>query len=320
MTYTPPKKRHWQKFNFAEWRNDDKLRNCSRGARSLWLDMCGLIYEANDGGKLILDGKNPDHMALAKYFKDNGTAVKTWLDELERKGVFDRTDDGYIVSRRISRELLKAENDARNGKKGGNPDLISKAKGEEGVNAKSQSQNQIDSKLAARGVILSVTGPGMADPDSTRVTKSLDRMLDAWLGLYDLELDIVPVIRARTGKIPKTGKIQSFDYLDKAMAEHHAGRISGLFAMQNPPPVGQQSPSAPPKPSKSEPITLPKGKARVAAHAILEECGPDHYRAKFATAEWNGTTVALDQWNINGVKPEARQILAEEGWEIVAKG
>ncbi len=53
--------------------------------------------------------------------------------------------------------------------------------------------------VAAR--ILSVCGPGLAGGTATRrILMSLTNRLDEWLGNYDLELDILPVVEAKTAK------------------------------------------------------------------------------------------------------------------------
>lgn len=330
MTYTPPKKKHWQKFNFRDWMTDEKLLQCSRGARSLWLDMCGLIYAAEDRGRLIIDGQNPDHLAIAHRLGDHGTAVKNWLAELENAGVFVRDDENFIVSKRIFREILQAQKSRDFGKLGGNPALVSKDKHEGGVNTQSQSQSQSKEALAARGVILSVTGPGMLNPEhNPSVQLSLDRVLDHWLATYDLNLDIVPVVRARTAKVPNSGKrIRAFQYLEQAIAEHHRVRTQGLFAGQ---PSRQPKQKSEPQPATGTPTDEgyvaivpapntppPKGKARTAAFAIVEVHGQAAFNAWFRECTWNGAEVfAPNEFFRSQIDTRFGGTLREEGFRVV---
>lgn len=127
----------WRKFNFREWRSDEKLRRCSRDVQAIWLDLCGLIYEAEDMGRLsvIDDGVRRPYTRseLCKITGDDWRVMDRATAELVKHGVCD-LEGGYLVSRRIAREEQKALQDASNGAKGGNPALKDKAVGENGVN------------------------------------------------------------------------------------------------------------------------------------------------------------------------------------------
>jgi hypothetical protein len=101
------RKRHWVKFNFKEWRSDPELQQCSRAARSLWLDLCGLIYEAEDGGRLTLRGKPLDGRQLSAVLGDDPRTIAAILKELGKAGVYSVDPDGAIFCRRIRREMLK---------------------------------------------------------------------------------------------------------------------------------------------------------------------------------------------------------------------
>lgn len=101
------RKRHWRKFNFKEWRSSPELLQCSRAARSLWLDLCGLIYEAEDGGRLTLRGAPYDSRQLAAVLGDDPRTITAVLKELGQAGVYSVDPDGAIFCRRIRREMLK---------------------------------------------------------------------------------------------------------------------------------------------------------------------------------------------------------------------
>lgn len=101
------RKRHWSKFNFKEWRSSPELLQCSRAARSLWLDLCGLIYEAEDGGRLTLRGLAYDSRQLSAVLGDDPRSITALLKELGQAGVYSVDPDGVIFCRRIRREMLK---------------------------------------------------------------------------------------------------------------------------------------------------------------------------------------------------------------------
>lgn len=126
-------KKRWRKFNFVEWRSDADLRRCSREARSMWLDLVGLIYEAEDGGRLSIKGRAPTDKELAEILGDDPRAVRRLMGELQAAGVFD-IEANFVVSRRISREEHQAKIAREYGQRGGNPSLKNKAKAEKRVN------------------------------------------------------------------------------------------------------------------------------------------------------------------------------------------
>jgi hypothetical protein len=139
--YTPTsdssKKLRWQKFNFRDWRNDEQLRLCARDVQAVWLDLVGLIYEANDAGRLSTvdgDARRPYTRAeLCRITGDDWRVMQRALDELFARGVYDKVG-GYVVSRRLARAWQQALQDASNGAKGGNPSLKNKGVAEKGVN------------------------------------------------------------------------------------------------------------------------------------------------------------------------------------------
>jgi len=94
---------------------------CSRAARSLWVDLIGLMHDAEPYGHLLINGKPPTTKQLAAILGDSEKELKNLLVELENAGVFSKTEDGVITSRRMVRDEKKALEDAKNGKRGGNP-------------------------------------------------------------------------------------------------------------------------------------------------------------------------------------------------------
>lgn len=123
----------WLKFYPTDWRNEKTLKLVSRAARSLWLDLIGLIHEGDDG-RLHVAGQNPSHKDLASILGDDPRTIKTLMAELEQAGVFDRDQEGFVVSRRMIRDRVKADLAAKHGRLGGNPALVSAKNEQEGVN------------------------------------------------------------------------------------------------------------------------------------------------------------------------------------------
>jgi hypothetical protein len=114
----------WLKFYPSDWRSDPALRICSIGARGLWMEMLCLMHEASPIGSLVVNGKQVTERQLAALSGASMDEVRDMLGELEAAGVFSREDDGTIYSRRMRRDVEKAERDKLNGGKGGNKSLL----------------------------------------------------------------------------------------------------------------------------------------------------------------------------------------------------
>jgi hypothetical protein len=114
-------KRPWLKWYPSDWRSEPSLRMCSRAARSLWVDLIGLMHDAEPYGHLLINGKAPTTKQLAAILGDSEKELKNLLVELENAGVFSKNEAGVITSRRMVRDEEKARQDANNGKRGGNP-------------------------------------------------------------------------------------------------------------------------------------------------------------------------------------------------------
>lgn len=118
MTKTP-----WMKFYPSDWRSDPRLRMCSLGARGLWMEMVSLMHEASPYGHLLVSGSPPTDTQLALLAGTSPEQLSDLVGELEAAGVFSRTKEGVIYSRRMTRDEKKRAVARKNGKKGGNPSL-----------------------------------------------------------------------------------------------------------------------------------------------------------------------------------------------------
>src|SRR6202035_2711308 len=110
------------KFYPADWR-DALLRNCSLGARGLWIDLMTYMHESEPYGHLLIAGRPPAINTIALHLARPAAEVKRAMEELEANGVFSKTGDGIIFSRRMVRDFQKAERDKAFGREGGNPAL-----------------------------------------------------------------------------------------------------------------------------------------------------------------------------------------------------
>lgn len=119
-------KHPWMKWYPADWRAEPSLRMVSRAARSLWLDLLGLMHESDNRGVLLVRGTVPTLDEIAAILGDKKRDVSQWISELKRAGVFSEIDHNgqpAICSRRMIRDQEKSERNRLNGLNGGNPTL-----------------------------------------------------------------------------------------------------------------------------------------------------------------------------------------------------
>jgi hypothetical protein len=113
-------------FYPGDWMKDPSLRSVSFAARGLWVDMLCLMFEGGfkRGFMCHPNGKAITTPQLCRIVGGSAEEILPLLDELEATGVFSKTENGVIFSRRMVRdeERRKLLSDA--GKRGGgNPKL-----------------------------------------------------------------------------------------------------------------------------------------------------------------------------------------------------
>lgn len=120
----------------SDWLNDPALQSCSLYARGLWHEMNSRMWACEPQGHLVLNGKPYTLPQLARFVREPEKQVKAALEELEAAGVYSKTPEGVIYSRRMVRDVHNRKVRAEGGKKGGNPELVGKGKGGRKVGGK----------------------------------------------------------------------------------------------------------------------------------------------------------------------------------------
>lgn len=105
-------------FYPADWRKDSALQSCSVAARGLWIEMLCIMHECEPYGYLAINGKPMNDAQLARLIGETEKIVKGLLAELENAGVFSRTEEGGIYSRRMVNDE-RTRNIRAEGGKGG---------------------------------------------------------------------------------------------------------------------------------------------------------------------------------------------------------
>lgn len=113
----------WFKFYPSDWRADPALRMCSLAARGLWIELISLMHEAEPYGHLVVGGVEPTPAQIGALVGSPARQITLLLGELEAAGVFSRTEDGTVYSRKMVRAEAASRAGRENGKRGGNPNL-----------------------------------------------------------------------------------------------------------------------------------------------------------------------------------------------------
>lgn len=160
----------WLKFYPTDWRSDPALRMCSAAARGVWIDLICLMHEATPYGHLLVNGHCPTDAQLAVLTGTPPDLLPDLIRELEEAGVFSRTKEGAIYSRKMTRMAKKAATARKNGRKGGNPTLCPESENPASVKPPDKGRDK-PQKLEARGQSNSEpkgSGAG-APPDPAKV-------------------------------------------------------------------------------------------------------------------------------------------------------
>jgi len=119
----------WSKFWWRDHQGDAALRACSLAARGYWMEVLCIAHEAERVGHVLINGKKPTGRQMAIIAGCTEREARKLEAELEDAGVFSRTDDGTIYSRRMVKDAEAAETARAWGKAGGNPNLKPKPNG-----------------------------------------------------------------------------------------------------------------------------------------------------------------------------------------------
>jgi hypothetical protein len=99
----------WLKFWPQDWQRDPALRICTLAARGLWIELLSLAHDAKPYGHILVNGRQPNNKQMAAVAGCTEAEVAALLAELEEAGVFSKTPDGTIYSRRMVRDAESSQ-------------------------------------------------------------------------------------------------------------------------------------------------------------------------------------------------------------------
>lgn len=121
-------------FYWADYKNDKGLQLCSYAAQGFWMRLLCIAAECEPFGHLAVNGRALTLDDLSVMTGHSTAENELLLQELEKNGVFSRTRNGVIYSRRMNKDAKLFAEAKKNGKNGGNPSLSKIKKKVEGDN------------------------------------------------------------------------------------------------------------------------------------------------------------------------------------------
>lgn len=261
MTQAP-----WFKFYPADWRADVALRSCTPTARAIWIDLLGLMHEAEPYGYLLINGEAPSVKRLCGLLNMHHKTLIAGLKDLQINGVYSVDSEGVIFSRRMVRDYEKAKRDQDNGRRGGNPNI--KKKDGPGVNPPLNGQDKAQ-RPEARGQ--NKPAPHLRERASfdaglwnDRLRQAHEHAGDAMRGTdpaahtfrdlrllcepavgepCDWDADVLPAIDVISARKLACGeKFDNWSYIRRAAIENRDRRLAGLPPPEQPHVNGSGSP------------------------------------------------------------------------------
>ena len=122
-------------FYTGDWLKDPAVRMLTLSQRGLWIDMLSLMYESSDRGFLALKNGQPvSNEQLSRMVGARIEQVEECLHQMEEVGVFSRTKDGVIYSRRMVNDEKIREQKVKAGKASGESRNKSRTQDEQNLN------------------------------------------------------------------------------------------------------------------------------------------------------------------------------------------
>tara|TARA_R110000751_G_scaffold44052_1_gene101139 strand:+ start:2699 stop:3442 length:744 start_codon:yes stop_codon:yes gene_type:complete len=144
------KEYQWFKFSPADWLTDVELRSCSSAARGTLVDLMCIAHRNNRSYGTFMDADTMNgRKKVAKSLSLSTRTFDNHIASLLKMGRICIADDGEMYIKRMRDDYAKAQKDAQNGSKGGNP-ALSGVKPDKSKN-KSKSKNRIDPPIIPAG-------------------------------------------------------------------------------------------------------------------------------------------------------------------------
>lgn len=170
-------------FYTGDWRKDPGVQALNYEDRGIWFEMLCLMWESDERGKLMLNGRKIPEEGLARLLGLDNQKLNQTLTTLLTYGVASvEPDTGVIYSRRMVRDEEIRKIRQESGKKGGNPRLVNQ-KPNQAAKQKSTpsfSSSFSSSKQDSRGDSSSLIVSGKNDAITPAKIETENILPEAW--------------------------------------------------------------------------------------------------------------------------------------------
>lgn len=145
-------------FYYGDWKKDIGIQSLDFFDRGVWFELLGLMWESEERGVLILNGKPMTIEIIARVVGLDKQIFKQSYERILASGVCSIREDGAIFNRRMYREHQISQVRTEVGKLGGNPNLLGNLVNQkpnqtsEYENANENEIEDLKKKLSAMGV------------------------------------------------------------------------------------------------------------------------------------------------------------------------
>lgn len=212
-------------FYPADWRKDPNVQALGYFERGVWFEILCLMFESEQRGKLILNGKPMPDEALARLLGLDKQRLTSILTVLLDYGVASRDEQGALMNRRMVKDEDIRQVRAACGALGGNPALVGHADGLDKQNG-SKFQKEVNQKVKQK-----VT----PSSSSSFSSSDLKRLIDACVREFDsvdsrlVEIAVCETMVKRRGSSTEDMPIRSVRYFEDEVKrmQKHGGSLSG---------------------------------------------------------------------------------------------
>jgi len=114
-------------FYYKDWLGDQRLSRASKKSKGVWVDLICYSMDFPIPGIFAegIEGKTPLKLhEIKKLLTGNRKENESGINELIRRGIFRKNENGAFYIKRIYRDMKLRKIRQEAGKKGGNPNLL----------------------------------------------------------------------------------------------------------------------------------------------------------------------------------------------------
>jgi hypothetical protein len=204
-------------FYPADWRKDPNVQSLGYFERGVWFEILCLMFESEQRGKLILNGKAMPDEALARLLGLDKQRLTSILTVLLDYGVASRDEQGALMNRRMVKDEELRQVRAACGSMGGNPALMGGGSAGGGGSSGLDKQNGSKSENEDNQKVKQTVTPSSSLSSSASIQRLIDACVREHLGRDPrlVEIAVLETVLRRQGSANEHRPIKSVRYFDE---------------------------------------------------------------------------------------------------------